>query len=158
VKVRCYWNLHKRLWSIQDAKTRRIVGHADKLLLRDATFTTSEAGRMRVRKEGKKNVHAFACGTLEAADWTDCRDRYAMHWNDTERANTAYASAAWRLGVPVTYNPYQDDGFVCLMEGHRLPIAGDVGMAYLSKQNRRPCLLVFDPCDMTQAESERATQ
>ncbi len=64
-KVRVYWNLHKKCWSIQDAKTRRVVDHQPQVLLSNCSFTVSEAGRQRVIATGHKNVHAFVVGTLE---------------------------------------------------------------------------------------------
>lgn len=42
----------------------RVVLRAPQLFLKDVTFTVSEAGRLRVIKERRKNVHAF-CVTPE---------------------------------------------------------------------------------------------
>ena len=67
--VRAYVNLHKSsknkvVYSIQ-AKTDkgwRVVGHTDKLVLRNVRFHVREGGRQRVLREGRKNVHAFVEG------------------------------------------------------------------------------------------------
>lgn len=66
MEVRAYYNLHKHTFSIQQRVDGRwlVTGYADEVLLRDATFKVSGAGRQRVLREGKKNVHAFVMGTL----------------------------------------------------------------------------------------------
>jgi hypothetical protein len=61
-KVKVYFNLHKKLFSVQDAKTGLVIGHTEAINLLDCTFKVSEAGRQRVLKEQKKNVHAFVIG------------------------------------------------------------------------------------------------
>jgi len=63
-QVRVYWNLHKRCFSVQTWQGRgwRLAGHANVIALKGATFTVSKAGRERVRRECRKNVHAFIWG------------------------------------------------------------------------------------------------
>jgi hypothetical protein len=41
-----------------------VVAHADEVFLINAEFYVSEAGRKRVLKSGKKNVHAWVSGEL----------------------------------------------------------------------------------------------
>lgn len=62
MKVKIYWNLHRKCWSVQHKG--KIIGYADSILLNDVIFKVSEKSRQRVIQEKKKNVHAFACGTL----------------------------------------------------------------------------------------------
>jgi hypothetical protein len=107
MQVRVYFNLHRKLWSVQDAKTRRVVGHARTLTLHDVTFKVSQAGRERVLMEGRKNVHAFACGTLMGVQWTE--PRTPIDWMASD---TAHARDTASLGRPVTYNPRRDRSFV----------------------------------------------
>lgn len=66
MKVRVYFNLHKKVWSILHKTERgwRLWGHSPRVTLADVTWKVSEAGRRRVLRERRKNVHAFACGTL----------------------------------------------------------------------------------------------
>lgn len=59
-----YWNLHKQVWSIKDWKTKKVIGHSDRVLLTDCKFKVSEAGRQRVIATKLKNVHAGVIGTL----------------------------------------------------------------------------------------------
>lgn len=64
-KIRVYRNLHKNLWSILDVKERKVVTHLHTLNMTQAVFIVSEAGRKRVLKEKRKNVHAFIQGYLD---------------------------------------------------------------------------------------------
>ena len=63
-RVRVYWNLQKKCWSIMTVHYRRLIGHAKELVLNDCTFVVYEAGRQRVLREKRKNVHAFVEGFL----------------------------------------------------------------------------------------------
>jgi hypothetical protein len=88
--VDVYWNLHRKVWSVRDCKTRRVVGHAKNIVLTDVTFRVSAAGNARVRAEGRKNVHAFARGTVSSFGGILPHDD----------------------SVSVTYNPYKYTTFV----------------------------------------------
>lgn len=81
--VRVYWNIHKNCWSIQ--RKSKVIGHANSILLKDVVFLVSEAGRQRVLREKRKNVHAFARGEIVAT-------------NETKPEF---------LENPITYNPYK---------------------------------------------------
>lgn len=70
MKVRVYRNLkHGRkapaMYSIQHQG--KVIARANAVLLGDVTFKVNEAGRQRVLREGRKNVHAFAVGVLLAS-------------------------------------------------------------------------------------------
>lgn len=87
-----YWNVHRKCWSFRDLKTRRVVIHAATLALVDCTLHVSEAGRQRVLRERRKNVHAVIRGTLVDA---------------LQEAP----------GTPITYNPYRNETFVSRVDG-----------------------------------------
>jgi len=164
MRVEIYWNLHKGMWSVRDAKTRRVIGHAAQVLVRDATFKVSEAGRQRVLRERKKNVHAFVVGELEAATWLNWTDAGRYHdWELTKRANDAYRKAAHTYGIPVTYNPFKGPTFVQAITPEFIGPIRSSEMVYLTWETRkgdttpRSKVIAFDPSLMTQAESERAT-
>lgn len=63
-RVKVYRNLHKkgRWYSIMQFGL--VVAHAQQLMLGDAVFKVSQAGRRRVLKTGRKNVHAFVTGCI----------------------------------------------------------------------------------------------
>lgn len=88
--VDVYWNLHKSVWSVRNRKTGKVVLHAPSLVLYDCTFVVQPAGRDRVRREGKKNVHAFVRGT-----YVD--------------GNVSLPDGGYHQ---VMYNPYKYDNFV----------------------------------------------
>ena len=60
--VNIYWNVHCHCWSVRQGG--RVVGHVKSLSLRDVTWRVQASGRERVRREGKKNVHAYASGRV----------------------------------------------------------------------------------------------
>lgn len=66
----------------------RVIKHARSLVLRDCKCKVSKAGRARVLREKRKNVHAGIEGTL--VDQVPCL----------------------RLAEQVTYNPYKYETFV----------------------------------------------
>ena len=87
MKVKVYKNLTKDTWSIQDYKTRKVIGYSENIRLENAKFVVSEKTRQRVIKEGKKYVHAFVVGELVDT------------WKLTESFET------------VRYNPYMFGSF-----------------------------------------------
>ena len=91
MKVFVYFNLHKKVFSIKALEGEhkgRVVAHRRALMLYDAVFKVSEAGRQRVLKECRKNVHAGVVG-----NWI----------NDVISVDNR---------VQVTYNPYKYKTFV----------------------------------------------
>jgi len=105
-KVRMYWNLHKHLWSVQDCKTGRVTDHVTALTLADAKFVVRPTGREKVRREGKKNVHAFAVGHISLKN----------------------GIATVLNARPVTYNPYKNDTFVFADTGEAVTDAYVISM------------------------------
>ena len=88
MNVQVYWNLHKNLWSVRHKG--KVISHQGTVCLNNVTFRVQPAGRDRVRREGKKNVHAFACGKYEPTG------SYLHN----------------KLDRRITYNPYKYDTFV----------------------------------------------
>lgn len=60
--VEVYKNLHRSCWSVRQGGIVRL--HTKLLALQDCEFKVSEAGRQRVLREKRKNVHAVIKGTL----------------------------------------------------------------------------------------------
>lgn len=56
-----YYNLHKRVWSLRERG--RVVAHAPTLYIA-GRCKVSQAGRERVLREGRKNVHAGIVGEV----------------------------------------------------------------------------------------------
>jgi len=64
MRVRVYWNLHKKCYSVMDSSTGLVVQHANAVMLRDVRYTVQPAGHARTVREGRKCVHAFLDGHL----------------------------------------------------------------------------------------------
>jgi hypothetical protein len=60
--VEVYFNLHKKVFSIRDKKTGLVVAHSPSVSLVNVKYKVSKAGRARVLREQKKNVHALIVG------------------------------------------------------------------------------------------------
>lgn len=98
-RVRVYFNLHKRVWSIQH--NGRVIAHCRSLWLHDVVTKISEAGRQRVIRDKRKNVHAFITGVI---------GRSMMN----EGQYNGF----------VTYNPYKADHFYYANRGPSSPYVG----------------------------------
>lgn len=61
-RVKIYWNLHKKCFSVQYKGI--VIAHKDTVCLENVEFKVSEAGRQRVLRESRKNVHATVHGYL----------------------------------------------------------------------------------------------
>lgn len=67
MKVFVYYNLHKKVFSVkalEGEKKGLVIAHVKTISLENVEFKVSEAGRQRVIREQRKNVHAGAKG-----DW-----------------------------------------------------------------------------------------
>jgi len=98
MKVFVYFNLHKHMFSVKALEGEnkgKVVAHRLFVVLQDATFKVSEAGRQRVLREQRKNVHAGVVGI----------------WHDDNLTPRACELAS-TLYPRVSYNPYKGDGFV----------------------------------------------
>ncbi len=91
MRVEVYFNLHKYIWSVRLCKTGRVMLHTDEVHIDNPTFVVRKAGRERVLREGKKNVHAFVRGDMTV-------------FNDFDSDYLGYSL--------VSYNPYKWDTFV----------------------------------------------
>jgi hypothetical protein len=88
-KVDIYWNVNRACYSVRERAngTTKVIAHVSAVTLADARFVVSEAGRLRVLRERRKNVHAFVRGTITAVEPAGA-------------------------GVAVRYNPYKGATFM----------------------------------------------
>ena len=89
--VEVYYNLHKKCLSVR--KRGLVIDHVNSILLKNAEFVVQPAGRKRVLKEKRKNVHAYVRGERVAVASFDGK---------SER---------------ITYNPYKHKSFVSVETG-----------------------------------------
>ena len=95
-RVYVYFNLHKKVWSVR--QSGKVVEHTKNIMLKDCRFLVSEAGRKRVLREKKKNVHAGVSGYV-----VDSIPEYKV-----------YSEAK------ITYNPYKHKGFVAINDPYEI--------------------------------------
>ena len=88
-RVEVYRNLHKNCYSVRALTGKnkgRVIDYVQSITLKDAKFVVQPAGRDRVLREKRKNVHAFVRGHIT--------DEPLTH------------------GAPVIYDPYLTNAFV----------------------------------------------
>ena len=93
--VESYFNLHKNCFSVRHAG--RVWFHTNVLTLRNCKFAVQPAGRAKVLKEKKKNVHAFVRGFFVRGD--DHTNHRMLH------------------AQQAMYNPYKTSTFVNVNSG-----------------------------------------
>jgi hypothetical protein len=101
MKVKVYYNLHKKCLSVADSKGK-VIEHTDSIFLKDAKFRVQPAGRKRVLKEKRKNVHAYVSGERS-------RMKKGLKFKKT-----------------LTYDPYKYDSFVDAKSKQRMTEAENV--------------------------------
>ena len=106
MRVRVARNLHKKLYSIR--YKGKVIGYRKRVLLTNVRFLVSEAGRMRVLRDKRKNLHAFAEG-----DWVRRGGAFGIDENGKD------------FPIRVKYNPYVNESFVT-QEGERVDCAWGV--------------------------------
>ena len=116
MRVETYFNLHKKCLSYRESGGR--VRHAHSILLNNVRFAVQPAGREKVRREKKKNVHAFVRGEVAFVrpDITD---------DDGDITVGTMERHGYR---PVTYNPYKYDTFVYADNGEPVREARQVAI------------------------------
>jgi hypothetical protein len=114
MRVFVYFNLHRKCFSIkalEGDRKGRVVAHSTTVLLEGCKFKVSEAGRQRVLREKRKNVHAGVTGT----------------WINADRVESCYEFLSM-VGRQVSYNPYKYDSFVIKATEQSVDVADVVGM------------------------------
>lgn len=91
-KVEVYRNLHADLWSVR--QDNLVVLHTNRILLKDVKFYVQPAGNAKVRRTGRKNVHAYVKGFL--ADRNELEEIHSALDHDD--------NAVFEYSV-ITYNP-----------------------------------------------------
>lgn len=119
MRVETYYNLHKQCLSYRPSGGK--VKHAQTMILNNVRFAVQPAGRDRVRREGRKNVHAFVRGDLS---WVS--EDYYQSMDDYTEENMR--RQAYRQ---ITYNPYKYDSFV-MADTHE-PIHGATQVVVIGK-------------------------
>ena len=119
--VKVYYNLHKKCLSVQ--QNGIVQFHTEYIVLRDVEFKVSEAGRQRVLKEKRKNVHAFVIGHLSCPSVID----------DFGYKCVGYAK----------YNPYKYSTFIN-ERGEQIHKADFIDMETWINPDKRATIAIFN--------------
>lgn len=110
-QVEVYRNLHNGKLSVRDRKTKRVIAHCDEVTLAGVVFSVSQAGRERVLRERKKNVHAVVRGKL-----IDYKGAESYKGRSIADAVWQWSDGIKRMAIigmrEVKYNPYKYASFV----------------------------------------------
>lgn len=132
LKVFVYWNLNKDCWSVKalsGTRKGKVIYHAEQVRVSNPVGKVSEAGRQRVLREKRKNVHAGIVGELTDVIGVQTEAGHDVHvsdlgWFQSERWINPKEGMTWTDPVSVTYNPYKYKEFVCKtfpLEGEPAP-------------------------------------
>jgi hypothetical protein len=116
--VEVYRNLHKNCWSVRNNATGHVLWHVDEVLLEDVDLVVRPAGRAKVLREKRKNVHAFAKGEIVETH--------------VGPGNLVTDLIPYQ-NSQVVYNPYEHDSFVLQDTGERVTHAKHV---YLNNKGK----------------------
>ncbi len=94
MKVQVYYNLHKKRLSVRSARSGLVIKHTDLVKLNNAKFHVQPAGQAKVRRDKRKNVHAYVAGEL------------------APKQNRGVDTAVPEILDQAFYNPYKNDFFV----------------------------------------------
>ena len=104
MRVHVYRNLQKKCWSVKDPSSGKVFNHVNNLHMHNVEFRVQPAGRDRVLKEKRKNVHAYVTG-----EW---QTNFPYHAYVTGLWETHIkCDCGWYNDGQVTYNPYKADHF-----------------------------------------------
>ncbi|QXN74117.1 hypothetical protein SEA_MICULUCIGAS_88 [Mycobacterium Phage MiculUcigas] len=95
MRVFVYWNLHRGMWSVKALEgpdKGRVIARHQHVVLRNVIGKVSEAGRQRVLREGRKNVHAGLVGELVQGEAvTLAKDARTVTYNPRKYETFVYA-------------------------------------------------------------------
>ena len=109
MKVYVYFNLHKKCFSVRHKGV--VIAHSNEVFVTNARFKVSEAGRKRVLKQKKKNVHAYVVGEVSTGQIQD--------------------------GIELTYNPYLHKNFVTKIDQRPVGVAKFVMLSVTSDKKAK---------------------
>lgn len=133
MRVKATWTGRPRRWRLWDVEARRVVGHADRVLLRDVMFCPS--GTITGDLEAACCDSGAPCG--DAVLWCD--------WTLVPRDNAAYAATAARHWQAVSLG---EDGWTV----DHAPMVF-LGHTRGAVTKRKPGILAFDPCQMDEGRA-----
>ena len=98
--------------ALEGERKGRVIAHMEVINLKDVSFKVSQAGRQRVLREKRKNVHAFVIGDIAGC--------------------ASISGEPYQLAKPVKYNPYAGESFTCQdlkVSGAKFAAVNDYGVS-----------------------------
>lgn len=114
MRYEAYFNLHRKCLSYRPMGGH--VRHARSLILNEVNLVVQPAGRERVLRERRKNVHAFVRGSLT----------YVRALDETDDGDITPGNMDRQGYRRISYNPYKYDSFVYLDTGMPVTFARQV--------------------------------
>ncbi len=115
MKVFIYRNLNRSghiysIKSLEGISKGKVIGYAPRIVVDNADLVVSQAGRERVLKQKRKNVHAGCVGELVMVSGWITR----MHLSGAifDYCNEKTFIEKFPVGTEITYNPYLHKTFV----------------------------------------------
>jgi hypothetical protein len=118
LRVFVYYNLNRHCLSVRamdGEHAHLVIAHATSVQLGDVNFRVSAAGRARVLRERRKNVHAGLVGQLqgiEAIQWLKPVPKGAAPALGRVRGLLSVHRTGAQRFQRATYDPYRFDSFV----------------------------------------------
>ena len=106
MRVKVYFNLHKKLFSVvavEGDRKGKVIDHVSSIDLAQPIFRVQKSGRERVLKEKKKNVHAYVTGYRRQLK--------------SDHEIKKIGEIQW---VKASYNPYKNESFVSVKDNIRV--------------------------------------
>ena len=116
MRVEVYRNLRTGTWSERRLNTGRVERHPLWVTMSNVTFAVQPAGRDKVRREGRKNVHAFVRGDRATSSPLTIR-QYLSPMPMGQTVNDLTHRLRKSGFRKATYNPYENDTFIDVDSG-----------------------------------------
>lgn len=116
MKVRVYRNLNRKCFSVQHktAKGWRVLKHVSSIILKSPSYKVSEAGRNRVLREKRKNVHAWVEGEEVESLPNGCSCDRKVIYNPYKSNKFFYAANTEQHPICSFYAEISEDGIWAL--------------------------------------------
>ena len=127
IKVKCYWNLNKAkqgefVFSV--VRDGKVIGYTSNIHLTNARFHVNDAARQKIADGGKKSVHAWVIGEIDAPSLA-----HALTPDSVTFTHPAMGQA--------TYNPRRDKCFTDVNTGARIDAKSTFNDVVLRTENKR---------------------
>ena len=127
IKVKVYWNLNKAKqgqYVFSVVQNGKVIGYTSNIHLTNARFHVNDAARQKIADGGKKSVHAWVIGEIDAPSLA-----HALTPDSVTFTHPAMGQA--------TYNPRRDKCFTDVNTGARIDAKTNFIDVVLRSENKR---------------------